>query len=77
MRYQMDSDPLSNTYSWRWATGRHTAGKVCAASAACFAIFTDGCFTGTQGLAARAAPVEGANPRAEMHRVPAFPILRS
>jgi hypothetical protein len=73
----MDSDPLSNTYSWRWATGRHTSGKVGAASAACFAIFTEGRVTGTQGPAASAAPAEGANPRAEKHGDPAFPILRS
>jgi deoxyribodipyrimidine photo-lyase len=73
MRYQMDSDPLSNTCSWRWATGLRTAGKVCDASATSIAIVADGCFTGTQGLAASAAPMAGANPRAEKLRSPRIP----
>ena len=43
-RHLLDGDPASNTLSWRWVAGLHTAGKAYAATASNIAKFTNGRF---------------------------------
>lgn len=73
LRNLVDGDPASNTCSWRWVAGLHTPGKPYAASAGNIAIFTEGRFTGTPGLAPSPAPVAGTNPSPGPLREPHLP----
>lgn len=62
-RHLLDGDPASNTLSWRWVAGLHTAGKTYLARSSNIAKHTNGRFSGTDGLASIAPPVTGfANP---------------
>src|SRR6056300_936423 len=56
MRHLLDGDPASNTLSWRWVCGMHTAGKTYLARADNIAKFTEGRFRPT-GLASYARPL--------------------
>lgn len=49
----IDADPASNTLSWRWVAGLHTAGKAYLADADRIATMTDGALQ-AQGLAQEA-----------------------
>lgn len=49
----VDADPASNTLSWRWVAGLHTAGKAYLSDAARIAAVTQGRFA-PKGLATRA-----------------------
>jgi deoxyribodipyrimidine photo-lyase len=73
LRNLIDGDPASNTCSWRWLAGLHTAGKVYAARAPNIVTFTEGRFAGTTGLAVNPTPVEGGNPPAGVLREPWWP----
>lgn len=53
LRHLIDGDPASNTLSWRWVAGLHTAGKTYLATADNIAKNTDGRFR-PKGLAATA-----------------------
>ncbi len=44
LRHLLDGDPASNTLSWRWVAGLHTAGKNYVARADNIARYTDGRF---------------------------------
>lgn len=44
LRHLLDGDPASNTLSWRWVAGLHTAGKTYLATAENISTFTDGRF---------------------------------
>lgn len=60
----VDADPASNTLSWRWVAGLHTAGKAYLADADRIAAMTGGRFAPT-GLASRAhIPADAAPPAA-------------
>ncbi len=54
-RHLLDGDPASNTLSWRWVGGLHTAGKTYQARASNIARYTDNRFN-PQGQLARSAP---------------------
>ncbi|NKJ41015.1 FAD-binding domain-containing protein [Novosphingobium sp. SG720] len=75
-----DGDPASNTLSWRWVAGLHTAGKAYLADGVRIAAMTGGRFA-PQGLATQATiPVEAAAPPAAPWRTvtppdPAVPAL--
>lgn len=56
MRHLLDGDPASNTLSWRWVCGLHTAGKTYLARADNIAKFTEGRFRPT-ALASYARPL--------------------
>ena len=56
MRHLMDGDPASNTLSWRWVCGLHTAGKTYLARPDNIEKFTEGRFRPT-GLATYARPL--------------------
>ncbi|MEL7485704.1 MAG: FAD-binding domain-containing protein [Pseudomonadota bacterium] len=56
MRHLLDGDPASNTLSWRWVGGLHTAGKTYLARADNIAKYTDGRFAPV-GLADNAPPL--------------------
>ena len=49
----VDADPASNTLSWRWVAGLHTAGKAYLSDAARIAVMTQGRFA-PKGLATQA-----------------------
>ena len=53
MKRFVDSDPASNTLSWRWVAGLHTAGKAYLSDAALIAAMTQGRFA-PQGLSTQA-----------------------
>ena len=66
----IDADPASNTLSWRWVAGLHTAGKAYLADAERIAAMTDGRFT-PRGLAAKARiPEAPSAPPAQAPRAP-------
>lgn len=68
-----DADPASNTLSWRWVAGLHTAGKVYLADAARIASMTGGALRAA-GLATTAAiPPQGAPPGLTELREPFLP----
>ncbi|MCK0166838.1 DNA photolyase [Jannaschia sp. S6380] len=56
MRHLLDGDPASNTLSWRWVAGLHTAGKVYVADAENIARNTGGRFMAAPLRAALARP---------------------
>ncbi len=56
LRHLMDGDPASNTLSWRWVAGLHTAGKTYLARPDNIAHYTGGRFR-PAGLATHAAPL--------------------
>lgn len=65
-----DGDPASNTLSWRWVAGLHTAGKAYLADAARITAMTQGRFA-PKGLATLASiPADVANPPAAPWRRP-------
>ncbi|MHA6289650.1 FAD-binding domain-containing protein [Maricaulis sp. CAU 1757] len=57
MRHLLDGDPASNTCSWRWVAGLHTAGKHYLARADNIAKFTGGRFNLSGLLREDAAPI--------------------
>lgn len=76
-----DGDPASNTLSWRWVAGLHTAGKAYLADAGRIAAMTGGRFA-PRGLAAQAripaetlAVPQPASPRRAEAPDPAAPSL--
>jgi len=62
LRHLRDGDPASNTLSWRWVAGLHTAGKTYLATAEDIMRFTDGRFGDAERLsrqlATEAVPLE-------------------
>jgi deoxyribodipyrimidine photo-lyase len=56
LRHLLDGDPASNTLSWRWVAGLHTAGKTYLARPDNIEAFTGGRFR-PRGLATRALPL--------------------
>jgi len=56
-RHLLDGDPASNTCSWRWVCGLHTAGKTYLARAANIEKFTQSKFNPEGKLALNAAPL--------------------
>jgi len=70
----IDADPASNTLSWRWVAGLHTAGKAYLSDAARIAEMTQGRFA-PKGLATQAVigPDTLATPRPMPPRQPAKP----
>ena len=56
-RHLIDGDPASNTLSWRWVCGLHTAGKTYLARASNIARYTDNRFDPRGQLAATAPPM--------------------
>ncbi len=56
MQHLLDGDPASNTLSWRWMCGLHTAGKTYLARPENIATYTGGRFPAPQGLAVIAPP---------------------
>ncbi|MEM8987364.1 MAG: FAD-binding domain-containing protein [Pseudomonadota bacterium] len=58
LTYLMDGDAASNTCSWRWVAGLHTAGKTYLARSSNIKKYTDGRFD-PEGLAAAAPALEG------------------
>jgi deoxyribodipyrimidine photo-lyase len=56
LRHLIDGDPASNTLSWRWVGGLHTAGKTYLATADNIAKNTEGRFR-PEGLAPEAPPL--------------------
>ncbi|MFM5914795.1 MAG: FAD-binding domain-containing protein [Chakrabartia godavariana] len=69
----VDADPASNTLSWRWVAGLHTAGKAYLADAARIANMTDGALTANR-LATRAViPSAGTPPDLSELRDPLHP----
>lgn len=61
LRHLIDGDPASNTLSWRWVAGLHTAGKHYVARADNIVKFTARRFA-PSGLAANPAPLQGPPP---------------
>lgn len=57
----LDADPASNTLSWRWVAGLHTAGKAYLADEQRIVSLTDGALT-AKGLAETAAIPPAASP---------------
>ena len=57
-RHLLDGDAASNTLSWRWVAGLHTAGKNYAATASNIRRFTEGRFDPEGQLAVDPAPLE-------------------
>jgi len=57
LRHLLDGDPASNTCSWRWVAGLHTAGKTYLARASNIAKYTEQRFNpeGYEGVATRFA----------------------
>jgi deoxyribodipyrimidine photo-lyase len=58
-RHLLDGDPASNTLSWRWVAGLHTAGKTYLARADNIETYTAGRFKVTPDQLARTAPALG------------------
>ena len=56
-RHLIDGDPATNTLSWRWICGLHTAGKTYLAKASNIARYTDNRFNPRGQLAANAPPL--------------------
>ncbi len=56
LRHLVDGDPASNTLSWRWVAGLHTAGKHYLADAETIHACTEGAFR-PQGLVMSADPL--------------------
>nr|WP_246462602.1 FAD-binding domain-containing protein [Pelagicoccus albus] len=69
LRHLLDGDPASNTLSWRWVAGLHTAGKSYLATSSNIDRYTNGRFPVTAGLAAEAETIRDAWPEldAEHH----------
>jgi deoxyribodipyrimidine photo-lyase len=61
-KHLLDADPASNTLSWRWVAGLHTAGKAYLARAANIRDNTLGRFDPKGELDERAAPLTEAEP---------------
>ncbi len=59
LRHLLDSDPASNTLSWRWVAGLQTVGKTYAASAENIRRYTAGRFHPTEPFAPFAGPIAG------------------
>lgn len=69
----LDADPASNTLSWRWIAGLHTAGKAYLADEERIISMTGGALTG-QGLATTAnIPPASHKPDVTLLREPALP----
>lgn len=69
----LDADPASNTLSWRWVAGLHTAGKAYLADGERIAAMTDGSLK-ANGLATTAnIPQPGPAPVLTSLREPALP----
>jgi len=75
LRHLADGDAASNTLSWRWVAGLHTAGKTYQASASNIALFTERHPDGpleAEGLAEEAEPLtEGQEHSRSMPELPA------
>lgn len=56
LRHLLDGDAASNTLSWRWVAGLHTAGKAYLATADNIARYTNGRFCPSGQLSLRAEP---------------------
>ncbi len=65
LRHLLDGDAASNTLSWRWVAGLHTAGKTYLARADNIASYTEGRFK-PEGLAKVAPPLPPDGPFARM-----------
>ncbi|MEL6416153.1 MAG: FAD-binding domain-containing protein, partial [Pseudomonadota bacterium] len=61
-RHLLDGDPASNTCSWRWVAGLHTAGKTYLARADNIEKFTAGRFAPHGQLASTASALEDPRP---------------
>lgn len=68
LRHLNDADPASNTLSWRWVAGLHTAGKTYLATRENISRYTNGMFAPT-GLATKAVPLT--EPYVETSSIPA------
>jgi deoxyribodipyrimidine photo-lyase len=62
LRHLLDGDPASNTLSWRWMCGLHTAGKTYLARPSNIAEFTRNRFDPPKVLAVHAPPVSASAP---------------
>lgn len=65
LRHLLDGDAASNTLSWRWVAGLHTAGKTYLARADNIASYTEGRFK-PEGLAKVAPPLSPDGPFARV-----------
>ena len=73
-RQLYDGDPASNTLSWRWVAGLHTAGKIYLATTQNIVRFTEGRFVAT-GLATTAkALIEPATPPQDLPATTPAPV---
>jgi deoxyribodipyrimidine photo-lyase len=71
LRHLIDGDPASNTLSWRWVGGLHTAGKTYLARPDNIATYTNGRFRPrTDELAAHAPPLDEDDPPTERMPLP-------
>ncbi len=71
LRHLRDGDPASNTLSWRWVAGLHTAGKHYVARAENIARFTDGRFDPAGDLDESPAPLAEYEPALQPRLPPA------
>lgn len=72
LRHLLDGDPASNTLSWRWVAGHHTAGKTYLARPSNIARYTNGRFNPVDSLAAE-APAPPASDRPPLQPIPDEP----
>lgn len=66
----IDADPASNTLSWRWVAGLHTAGKTYLANADRIAAMTGGAFRPDGLVSTALMPEEPALPTRTLVRLP-------
>jgi len=62
LRHLLDGDPASNTLSWRWVAGLHTAGKTYLAQAGNIATYSEGRYNPDGWIASEATPLTESSP---------------
>jgi hypothetical protein len=62
LRHLLDGDPASNTLSWRWVAGLHTAGKTYLARADNIREYSDGTYDPSGLIATTATPLTEPSP---------------
>ena len=62
LRHLLDGDPASNTLSWRWVAGLHTAGKTYLARADNIREYSEGRYDPSGRIAAAAVPLTESSP---------------
>jgi deoxyribodipyrimidine photo-lyase len=72
MRHLLDGDPASNTLSWRWVVGLHTAGKTYLARPDNITRYTEGRLQNISGLVGAAHALQEAELARETLRLPGF-----